>query len=146
MISSSEEFEANNKAYFDQHEMMREFTDTLFYGLHGGEQSVGRYPDGAMTYYVLDHPTPLATNIIQATDPYAGYDKLWVYDGPAFRGDANGDGEVNILDATCISNYILGKPETTFDKEAADANLDGEISMADIMFIINYIRTEKFPK
>ena len=145
MISSSEEFVANNQAYFDSHAIMREFTDTLFYDQHGGEQSVGRYPDGGMTYYVFDHPTPAATNIVEATDPYAGYDKLWVYEGTVLRGDANGDGEVGMPDVMFIVNYILGNPAATFDKEAADANQDGDIGMPDVMYIVNHILNGKFP-
>ena len=146
MISSSEEFVANNKAFFDNHEVMREFTDTLFYGMHGGEQSVGRYPDGAMTYYVLDHPTPAATNIVEATDPYAGYDKLWIYGGNVVRGDANGDGEVGMPDVMFITNYILGTPATSFSIEGADANLDGEVDKADVTDIVEYILKGKFWK
>jgi hypothetical protein len=125
---------------------MREFTDTLFYGMHGGEQSVGRYPDGAMTYYVLDHPTPAATNIVEATDPYAGYDKLWIYGGNVVRGDANGDGEVGMPDVMFITNYILGTPATSFSIEGADSNLDGEVDKADVTDIVEYILKGKFWK
>ena len=146
MISSSEEFVANNQEYFNAHEIMTEFTDTLFYGQHGGEQTVGRYPDGAMTYYVLDHATPAASNMLEVTDPFAGYDKLWIYDGPVFlRGDANDDGEIGMPDVMFIVNYILGNPADSFNEEAADANLDGEVGMPDVMFIINYILNGKYP-
>ena len=61
------------------------------------------------------------------------------------RGDANGDGEVNMTDAMYIANYILGNPDTDFDIEAADANLDGEINLQDVMFIVNYSLNGKFP-
>ena len=139
MISSSEDFVANNQAFFNSHEVMREFTDTLFYGQHGGEQSVGRYPDGAMTYYVLDHPTPAATNIVQATDPYTGLDNLWIYGGKVVRGDANGDGKVGMPDVMFITNYILGSPATSLSIEGADANLDGEIDKNDVKNIVDFI-------
>ena len=139
MISSSEDFVANNKAFFDSHEVMREFTDTLFYGMHNGDQSVGRYPDGAMTYYVLDHSTPAAKNMLEATDPYTGYDKLWIYGGKVVRGDANGDGEVGMPDVMFITNYILGTPATSFSIEGADADLDGEVDKNDIKNIVDYI-------
>ena len=139
MISSSEDFVANNQAFFNNHEVMREFTDTLFYGQHGGEQSVGRYPDGAMTYYVLNHPTPAAKNIVQATDPYTGLDNLWIYGGKVVRGDANGDGEVGMPDVMFITNYILGSPATSFSIEGADANLDGEVDNNDVKNIVDYI-------
>ena len=138
-ISSSEDFVANNQAFFNSHEVMREFTDTLFYGQHNGDQSVGRYPDGAMTYYVLAHPTPAATNIVQATDPYTGLDKLWIYGGKVVRGDANGDGEVGMPDVMFVTNYILGSPATSFSIEGADANLDGEVDNNDVKNIVDYI-------
>ena len=139
MISSSEDFVANNKAFFDSHEVMREFTDTLFYEQHNGDQSVGRYPDGAMTYYVLDHTTPAATNIVQATDPYTGFDNLWIYGGKVVRGDANGDGEVGMPDVMFITNHILGSPAASFSIEGADANLDGEVDKNDVKNIVDYI-------
>ena len=58
------------------------------------------------------------------------------------RGDANGDGEVNLDDATFITNIILGIEDAT---ETADVNNDGAVSMPDVMFIINYIKNGKFP-
>ena len=58
------------------------------------------------------------------------------------RGDANGDGEVNMDDATFVANIILGTEEAT---EAADVNKDGKINMSDVMFIINYIKNGEFP-
>ena len=46
------------------------------------------------------------------------------------RGDANGDGEVNMSDAKFIVDYcILDNPDPSFNAEAADANLDGEIGV-----------------
>ena len=62
------------------------------------------------------------------------------------RGDANGDGEVTMLDVTFVVNAILGKPDATFDKLGADANEDFEIGMPDVMYIVNYVLNGKFPK
>ena len=139
MISSSEEFVANNQEYFDAHEIMKEFTDTLLYGQHGGEQTVGRYPDGAMTYYVLDHPTPAASNMMEVTDPFAGYDKLWIYDGPvSLRGDVNDDGVVNGTDIQEVINIIIAGSYY----ERADVNNDNIVNGTDIQEIINIIITQ----
>jgi hypothetical protein len=139
MISSSEEFVANNQEYFDAHEIMTEFTDTLFYGQHGGDQTVGRYPDGAMTYYVLDHATPAASNMMEVTDPFAGYDKLWIYDGPVFlRGDVNEDGIVNGTDIQEVINFII----VSGYNERADVNKDNIVNGTDIQEIINIIITQ----
>ena len=72
------------------------------------------------------------------------------YEGARFRGysyflaglhlgDANGDGDVDIADAVCIVNYVVGKPNTTFIEAAADANGDGDIDIADAVHIVNYV-------
>ena len=72
------------------------------------------------------------------------------YEGARFRGysyflaglhlgDANGDGSVDIADAVCIVNHVVGKPNTTFIEAAADANGDGDIDIADAVHIVNYV-------
>jgi hypothetical protein len=40
------------------------WTDTLTYSLHTGNQTVGRYPDGANAVYTMDVPTIAATNML----------------------------------------------------------------------------------
>ena len=65
---------------------------------------------------------------------------------PYLRGDANGDGKIDMNDAKSVANYILGNPEISFNADAADANLDGKISMSDVMLIINRSINGKFPK
>lgn len=65
---------------------------------------------------------------------------------PLLLGDANGDGTVDMKDATSIMNYLLGTPDKYFNAEAADANGDKEINMPDIMFIVNYVINGKFPE
>ena len=58
------------------------------------------------------------------------------------RGDANGDGKIDMNDATFVVNIILGTEEAT---EAADVNFDGAVNMPDAMFIVNKILNGKFP-
>ena len=55
------------------------------------------------------------------------------------KGDVNGDGDVDIADAVCIVNYVVGKPNTTFIEAAADANGDSEVDIADAVHIVNYV-------
>ena len=78
MISSSETFVANNKAFFTSHPEMAEFTDTLMYNKHDGTESVGRYPDGSASYYVFDHPTINAANSRQCSDVFVYTDLPWI--------------------------------------------------------------------
>jgi hypothetical protein len=56
-----------------------------------------------------------------------------------FKGDANGDGIVDIADAVRIINHILGKPTQTFIEANADTNSDGEVDIADAVHIVNFI-------
>lgn len=58
---------------------------------------------------------------------------------PCAKGDVNGDGDVDIADAVCIVNHIVGKSNPSFVIEAADANSDGDIDIADAVHIVNLI-------
>lgn len=48
------------------------------------------------------------------------------------RGDANGDGSIDVADITAIAAYILGNNPSPFNATAADVNMDGNIDVADI--------------
>ena len=54
-------------------------------------------------------------------DPYADY----------IRGDADGDGEVTILDATAIQRCLVGIRAASFNEKAADVDGDGEVTILD---------------
>ena len=55
------------------------------------------------------------------------------------KGDANGDGVINIADVTAIINHINGSTSGSFVLSAADANGDGSINIADVTAVINMI-------
>lgn len=55
------------------------------------------------------------------------------------KGDANGDGVVNVSDIVEIVNYILGKPSTKFVKAAADISNDGNVNVTDIVQVVSLI-------
>lgn len=55
------------------------------------------------------------------------------------KGDANGDGNVSVVDVISTINYILQDPPEQFDVKAADVNGDGEISVVDVIGIIDII-------
>ena len=57
------------------------------------------------------------------------------------KGDANGDGEVNVSDIVEIVNYIMNKPSDKFVFAAADLNEDGEVNVTDIVKVVNIIMT-----
>lgn len=51
--------------------------------------------------------------------------------GTATKGDVNGDGKIDMVDATLIVNYYLGKPDTYLNALSADTNDDGTIDIVD---------------
>ena len=55
------------------------------------------------------------------------------------KGDANGDGEVNVSDIVEIVNYIMNKPSDNFVFAAADVNEDGEVNVTDIVMVVSII-------
>ena len=50
----------------------------------------------------------------------------------AVKGDANGDGKIDVADITAIAGYILGSATEAFNTANADVNGDGQIDVADI--------------
>ena len=54
-------------------------------------------------------------------------------------GDVNGDGDVDIADAVCIVNYVVGKPNAAFIEAAADVDGDGVVDIADAVRIVNLV-------
>ncbi|UCD94270.1 MAG: hypothetical protein JSU69_10980 [Candidatus Zixiibacteriota bacterium] len=54
-------------------------------------------------------------------------------------GDANGDGGVNILDVTCIINYLYKEGPAPNPIEAADADGSGDLNILDVTHTVNYL-------
>lgn len=75
LVSSSEEFEANNAAYFAAHPAMKGFTDVLVYGVHEYNESVGRYPDGGKAIYRMCWPSIGKENRHITQNELIGYDE-----------------------------------------------------------------------
>ena len=55
------------------------------------------------------------------------------------KGDVNGDGDVDIADAVCIVNHVVGKYTPVFNAAAADVNDDGDVDIADAVRIVNLV-------
>ncbi len=65
------------------------------------------------------------------------------------KGDANGDGLINMSDVTVVINYILGRNIDDFSFDNAELTGDGFINMSDVTAIINIIlgrNVEKKPQ
>ncbi len=55
------------------------------------------------------------------------------------KGDANGDGKVDVADVVAIVNKILENPSDNFNEKAADINGDGNIDVGDVVSVVNII-------
>ncbi|MGB2697916.1 MAG: M20/M25/M40 family metallo-hydrolase [Candidatus Zixiibacteriota bacterium] len=58
---------------------------------------------------------------------------------PYAIGDANGDEEVDIVDAVFLANYILKSGPAPDPLQRGDLNCDGETRIEDVVFLINYL-------
>jgi hypothetical protein len=61
------------------------------------------------------------------------------------RGDANGDGAIDVADVMHLINYLFigGSPPDPL--WAGDCNCDEAVDVADVMFLINYLFLEGSP-
>ena len=62
-----------------------------------------------------------------------------------FRGDANGDGAINVTDIVFLINYLFNETSAPDPLEAGDANCDGKVDIVDIVYLINYLFGEGPP-
>ncbi|MBQ0103500.1 MAG: leucine-rich repeat protein [Prevotellaceae bacterium] len=58
---------------------------------------------------------------------------------PYQHGDANGDGNVDVVDITAIASHILGDEPEKFNSDAADISQDGAIDVIDISLVASAI-------
>ncbi len=54
-------------------------------------------------------------------------------------GDADGDGDITIMDATTIQRYLAGVSIPTFDQDAADTNGSGDVEITDTTMIQRHL-------
>ena len=107
------------------------WTDRLTYGPMKGNETAGRYPDGADEVFTMNVPTIAKTNITSS------YVKPSV---TMLKGDVNRDGAVDVADVSAVISFMAGSTDVLF--EYADVNEDGAVDVADISAIIT-IMAEK---
>ena len=82
LITWSDEFIANNQAYFDQHPSFKYFADHIVYKAHKGDQTVGRFPDGGNNLYIMNRPTIAQNNCLHTYDEFIGVDNGIIVETP----------------------------------------------------------------
>lgn len=55
------------------------------------------------------------------------------------NADFNGDGEVNVIDATLLQKYIVKLETPTVDESVLDLNYDGTFNVEDSTMIMKYV-------
>ena len=55
------------------------------------------------------------------------------------KGDANGDGKVNVADIVEVANYLQNKMSESFSFLSADINKDGQVDKDDLTSLVNLI-------
>jgi hypothetical protein len=86
--------------------------------------------------YVVDNNLPFISDAF-----YGSLDEPYVLEPLVAikKGDANGDGTIDIADAVCVVNHVLGEPKLRFFKTAADVNNDGSVDMADALTLVDLL-------
>ncbi len=79
----------------------------------------------------------------QYTIEFAGFETVYnaIEPSPSTKGDINGDGIVNVTDATSLVNKILGT--ATYSDAVCDMNGDGVINVTDVTALVNLILGSK---
>jgi len=117
---------------------------TIKYDSAGVQQWVARYNgpadgsdlatsiavDGESKVYVTGYSTGPGTDYDYATIKYF---QLFL------RGDANGDGVINVNDVVYLINYLFISGPAPDPLEAGDVNCDGTINVSDVVYLINYL-------
>ena len=94
-------------------------------------------------YYVLMVNTQTITDS-EGFEGISSSDASWIQteamnvNEDYIKGDVDGDGVVDIADATLIISYYLGKPVPKFIEKAADVDGDGKIDLADAVRVISF--------
>jgi hypothetical protein len=117
----------------------------------GGVWSLPNYPVSLNPGYCYDFDSlNIPDEFLSVSRPWNGVSPIfteveycvhispweWVWD---YRGDVNGDGNINSADVVYLINYLFahGSPPVPFSE--GDVNCDGFINSADVVFLLNYL-------
>ncbi len=119
--------------------LMNVAQDTTYYGKfvfdHSGSERTGIDPNLGGTPPDCIAPDDIVP--IRAINYFSGSVTLSTELG--LFGDVNGDGRVNISDATYLIAYIFYAGPPPQDYLSGDLNMDGNTDIADALFLLDYI-------
>lgn len=96
-------------------------------------------PTDAPTEPPTEAPTEAPTEPVTETpEPTAAPTELPTESMKLLLGDANGDGGVDIIDATIIQRVLANIKVEKYDALAADVDGNGEVDIIDVTFIMRY--------
>jgi len=72
-------------------------------------------------------------------DPYSYRVCFNVRRSDFIRGDANGDGLIDLADIVHLINFLYRNGDPPAPMEAGDANSDGIVDVADVVYLVNYL-------
>lgn len=84
----------------------------------------------AHIYYVEDIRIPVSNSNLPSS---------FHFQASTIKGDANGDGQINVADAMLVVDKVLGGKANGLIASNADVNSDGQINVSDIAIIIDII-------
>ena len=133
-----------------------------YYGINGGSTSCRLIMNGADTKLTaygqsnasIRYMQPTLSDGLTITTPVGAYfnsdgtvvgangspiysQSVVISKSTVTRGDVNGDGNVNISDATTLIDLLLGGG--TINNPAADCNNDGNVTIIDLTALIDYL-------
>ena len=133
-----------------------------YYGINGGSTSCRLIMNGADTKLTaygqsnasIRYMQPTLSDGLTITTPVGAYfnsdgtvvgangspiysQSVVISKSTVTRGDVNGDGNVNISDATALIDLLLGGG--TINNPAADCNNDGNVTIIDLTALIDYL-------
>ena len=97
--------------------------------------SVGVEPDGSFLVFLLTQPGGVWKSIALRTEP----DPVLRPRVSFIRGDANGDGAVDIADPSATLGFLFLGDAAPGCLEAANANDEGDIDISDAVHTLNYL-------
>jgi uncharacterized delta-60 repeat protein len=123
------------------------YTDyaTVKYSPSGTELWVQRYngpgsgSDEASAIAVDDSHSVCVTGYSWGDTTAGDYATIKYVQTHFLRGDANGDGVINVADVVYLVNFLYRNGDPPTPIEAGDANCDGIVNVADVVYLVNYL-------